>query len=120
MAKAFGAGADFVMVGSLFAGHAENPGSIIEEQGVKYKLFYGMSSQKAMQKHYGSMAKYRSSEGRALRIKYKGNIEDTVLNYLSGLRSMCTYINAKTIDDMHKQTIFVHVSQQANYSLVHR
>lgn len=118
MAKAFGGGADFVMAGSLFAGHDENPGAIIEEQGQKYKLFYGMSSRKAMETHYGKMANYRSSEGRALKMKYKGKLEDTVLNYLGGLRSTCTYINAKCIDEMEDKTTFVYVSQQANFSLV--
>ena len=118
MAKAFGGGADFVMAGSLFAGHDENPGAMIEEKGQKYKLFYGMSSRKAMETHYGKMAEYRSSEGRALKIKYKGKLRDTVLNYLGGLRSTCTYINAKCIDEMEVNTTFVIVSNQANFSLV--
>ena len=71
-----------------------------------------------MEKHYGTMAKYRSSEGRALRIKYKGKLEDTVLNYLGGLRSTCTYIGAKCIELMPEYTKFINVSQQANFSLV--
>ena len=72
MAKAFGAGADFVMVGGQFAGHDQNPGNIIEINGKKYKQFHGMSSEAAQQKHYGKMEKYRSSEGRVLKIPYKG------------------------------------------------
>ena len=118
MAKAFGAGADFVMGGSLFAGHDENPGEIIEENGQKYKTFYGMSSKHAMEKHYGKMSKYRSSEGRNLKLKYKGPIENTVLDYLGGLRSTCTYINAKCMKEMAKCTTFIQVSQQLNTSLV--
>jgi GMP reductase len=114
MAKAFGGGADFVMAGGAFAGHDENPGDIEEVNGEKYKMFYGMSSQMAMEKHYGSMAKYRSSEGRQIRIKYKGALQDTVLDYLGGLRSTCTYINALTIKQMAKCTTFVQVSQQLN------
>jgi GMP reductase len=117
MAKAFGGGADFVMVGSMFAGHDENPGEVIEENGEKYKLSYGMSSELAMKKHYGKMDKYRSSEGRVKKIKYKGKIEDTVLSYLGGLRSACTYINAKKIKYMSKCTTFLMVSQQLNTSL---
>ena len=114
MAKAFGAGADFVMMGGRFAGHDENPGELIEENGEKYKLFYGMSSKHAMEKHYGQMNNYRSSEGRCVKIKYKGSINETVEDYLGGLRSACSYINAKNIKNMPKCTTFVQVSQQLN------
>ena len=118
MAKAFGGGADFVMVGGQFAGHDENPGDIIEENGIKMKLFYGMSSEKAQEKYYGSMAKYRSSEGRVLKIPYKGSLHDTVADYLGGLRSTCTYINASCIKHMSRCTTFMQVNQQVNNSLV--
>ena len=114
MAKAFGAGADFVMVGGQFSGHDENPGDLIEENGEKYKLFYGMSSKHAMEKHYGKMNNYRSSEGRCIKVKYKGPINVTVEDYLGGLRSACSYINAKNIKNMPKCTTFVQVSQQLN------
>ena len=118
MAKAFGGGADFVMVGGQFAGHDENPGEIVQEGDNKFKIFYGMSSEHAMKKHYGKMAKYRSSEGRCIKIKYKGKLEETVLNYLGGLRSACTYINAKKIKNISKCTTFVMVSNQVNTSLL--
>jgi GMP reductase len=118
MSKAFGGGADFVMVGGQFAGHDENPGEIIEENGKKLKLFYGMSSEEAQTKYYGSMAEYRSSEGRVLKIPYKGPLENTVLDYLGGLRSTCTYINADCIKHMPKCTTFIQVNQQLNTSLV--
>lgn len=118
MAKAFGGGADFVMVGGQFAGHDENPGEIIEENGKKMKWFYGMSSDKAQEKHYGTMASYRSSEGRVLKIPYKGPLENTVLDYLGGLRSACTYINADCIKHMPKCTTFIQVNQQLNTSLL--
>ena len=119
MAKAFGGGADFVMVGGQFAGHDENPGElIVDENGDKYKLFYGMSSQHAMEKHYGKMEKYRSSEGRKIQVKYKGSLENTVLDYLGGIRSTCTYINAKCIKNMPKCTTFVLVTQQLNTHLI--
>lgn len=114
MAKAFGAGADFVMMGGQFAGHDENPGKIEEIDGEKYKMFYGMSSDTAMNKHYGSMASYRSSEGRTIKMKYKGKLENTVLDYLGGLRSTCTYINAKNIKNIPKCTTFVRVNRQLN------
>lgn len=118
MSKAFGGGADFVMVGGQFAGHDENPGEIIEENGKKLKLFYGMSSDKAQEKYYGSMATYRSSEGRVLKIPYKGPLQNTVLDYLGGIRSTCTYINADCIKHMPKCTTFIQVNQQLNTSLV--
>ncbi len=118
MAKAFGAGADFVMVGGQFAGHEENPGEVIEENGKKYKLFYGMSSEKAQEKHFGKMAKYRASEGRVIKIPYKGSLHDTVQDYLGGLRSTCTYINSPTIKQMAKCTTFVQVNQQLNTHFV--
>jgi GMP reductase len=63
VAKAFGGGADFVMLGGMFAGHDESGGDIVEENGKKFRLFYGMSSQTAMDKHAGGVAEYRSSEG---------------------------------------------------------
>ena len=69
--KAYGAGADFVMSGGMFAGHEECSGDIIEENGTKYKVFYGMSSENAMKKHYGTVSKYRSSEGKCVKIKFE-------------------------------------------------
>jgi len=118
MAKAFGGGADFVMCGGIFAGHDENPGELIKENEKQFKLFYGMSSKLAMTTHYGKMSKYRSSEGRVIKVPYKGSLENTVLDYLGGLRSSCTYINAKCIKNMPKCTTFVLVNQQLNTSLV--
>ena len=118
MAKAFGGGADFVMMGGQFAGHDENPGKITEENGKKYKTFYGMSSDCAMVKHYGKMENYRGSEGRVLKIPYKGKLEDTIKDFLAGLRSACTYINAKCIKYMPKCTTFVVVNQQLNRHFV--
>lgn len=114
MAKAFGAGADFVMVGGQFAGHDENPGEVIYDNGEKYKIFYGMSSDTAMKNHYGSMASYRSSEGRTIKLKYKGKIENTVLDFLGGLRSACTYVNANRIKDLPKCCTFLRVNRQLN------
>lgn len=118
MAKAFGAGADFVMMGGQFAGHDQNPGEVIEEEKngevKKFKSFYGMSSKLAMEKHYGKMNNYRASEGRVLKIPYKGDLNKTVEDYLGGLRSTCTYIGAESIKDISKCTTFVLVSQQVN------
>jgi len=114
VSKGFGAGGDFIMIGGQFSGHDENPGDIVEENGVKYKSFYGMSSETAMKKHYGKMDNYRSSEGRTIKVKYKGRLENTVLNYLGGVRSTCTYINAAKIKNIPKCCTFVRVKNQLN------
>lgn len=109
MSKAFGAGADFVMAGGLFAGHDENPGELIEENGKKFKLFYGMSSKHAMEKYFGKMANYRSSEGDVLKIEYKGSIDNTIHDLLGGIRSTGTYIGAEKLEDFPNKTVFVGV-----------
>lgn len=115
MAKAFAAGADFVMCGGVFSGHDENPGDIItENDGKSYKLFYGMSSEHAMKKHFGKMNDYRASEGRVVKIPYRGPLEHTVKDYLGGIRSTCTYVNAKNLDELYERAQFIRVSQQVN------
>ena len=112
--KAFGAGADFVMLGSMLAGHEESGGDLIEEEGKQYKVFYGMSSDTAMNKHYGGVNKYRSSEGKTVKIEYKGLVENTIDDLLGGIRSTCTYVNAKNLKDLSKCTTFVRVNNQVN------
>lgn len=116
--KAFVAGSDFVMIGGELSGHDENPGSIIEENGNKYKLFYGMSSQYAMENNYNTQKNYRSSEGRVLKIKYKGPLNKTVENYLGGIRSACTYTNSKNLTDLTTNGKFIKVNNQYNSHLV--
>ena len=112
--KAFGAGADFVMIGSMLAGHEESGGELIEENEVKYKIFYGMSSDTAMNKHYGGVNNYRSSEGKTVKIKYKGSVKLTIHDLLGGIRSTCTYVNAKKLKDLSKCTTFIRVQNQVN------
>lgn len=114
VSKALGGGADFVMLGSMLAGHQECPGDIIEEDGEQFKLFYGMSSDTAMNKHHGGVANYRSSEGKTVKIKFKGSIHETIQNILGGVRSTCTYVGAKNIKDLSKCTTFIRVNRQLN------
>ena len=114
LGKAFGGGADFVMMGSMFSGHEEAAGEVIEENGQKFKLYYGMSSKTAMTKYSGGVAKYRSSEGKAVKVKYKGKVINTIEDMLGGLRSTCTYIGAKRIKDIPKCTTFLKVNNQVN------
>ncbi len=114
VAKAFGGGADFVMLGGMLAGHDECSGEVVEEDGQRFKQFYGMSSDTAMNKYSGGVASYRSSEGKAVNIPYKGPVKDTVKSVLGGLRSACTYMGARTIKQMPKCATFVRVNQQSN------
>jgi GMP reductase len=142
VAKAFGAGADFVMLGGMLAGHDEGGGNIttklietnelqakqrtladgqtewtwngnkIKEE--KFIEFYGMSSETAMDKHHGGVAEYRSSEGRTVTIPYKGPVNNTVLDLLGGLRSSCTYVGAPSLRQLSKCTTFIKVNRQIN------
>ena len=116
--KAFVAGANFIMIGGELSGHDENPGSIIEENGNKYKLFYGMSSQYAMDNNYNTKKDYRSSEGRVLKIKYKGPLNKTIENYLGGIRSACTYTNSKNLENLKINGKFIKVNNQYNSHLI--
>lgn len=137
IAKAFGANADFVMLGGMLAGHDEGGGEIIKKWGAtgdyvfdpnlpvaiapmpdlvekKSVQFYGMSSTAAMTKHSGGVAEYRSSEGKNIMVPYRGAIEDTVKDLLGGLRSTCTYVGAANLKELPKRTTFVRVTQQLN------
>jgi len=114
VAKGFGGGADFVMLGGMFAGHDEGGGKITKSNGSKYIEFYGSSSETANKKHYGGLSNYRSSEGRSVKIKYRGKIKDTILNILGGIRSSCTYVGAPSLKQLSKCTTFVRVSNQFN------
>lgn len=114
VAKAFGGGADFVMLGGMFSGHEESGGEIIEENGKKFKQFYGMSSETAMKKHVGGIAEYRASEGKTVKVPYKGKVENTVQDILGGIRSTCTYVGAAHLKELTKRTTFIRVQEQHN------
>nr|DAF56606.1 MAG TPA: guanosine 5'-monophosphate oxidoreductase [Myoviridae sp. ctWb16] len=141
VAKAFGAGADFVMIGGMFAGTDESAGELItkcyksneilpsgydeydepifDEPRYKFEIkqfkqFYGMSSQLAQEKHWGGMAKYRASEGKVVEVPYKGSVENVIQEIQGGLRSTMSYIGAKRLKDIPKCTTFYRVSRQLN------
>jgi GMP reductase len=142
VAKAFAAGADFVMLGGMLAGHDEGGGEVITrlyetnelqarqrilEDGQsewtwtgckvkekKFVEFYGMSSEAANLKHFGGLKEYRSAEGREVLVPYRGKVLNTVQDILGGLRSTCTYAGAKTLKQLSKCTTFVRVTQQFN------
>lgn len=114
VAKAFAGGADFVMLGGMFAGHDECAGDVFTEDGEKYKRFYGMSSTEAMTKYAGGVADYRASEGKSVNVPYRESIENMVLDILGSLRSTCTYVGAQRLKELSKCTTFIRVTQQAN------
>ena len=141
VAKAFGAGADFVMLGGMLAGHDEGGGEVITKYyntseinpltiwnddnthshdmepvlDIKqFVQFYGMSSDTAMNKHHGGVAEYRSSEGRTVEIPYRGPVTKTVQDILGGLRSTCTYVGAQELKQLPKCTTFIRVNHQIN------
>ena len=114
IAKAFGAGADFVMLGGMLAGHDECSGETYTEKGELFKRFYGMSSAEAMQKYRGGVANYRASEGKSVNVPYRGPVEQTIMDILGGLRSTCTYVGAARLKELSKRTTFIKVSMQLN------
>ena len=134
IAKAFGAGADFVMSGGMFAGHDEGGGEIITKSYItdewkssgkgetgnhvmkheKFISFYGMSSEKANEKHFGGLKDYRAAEGKEVLVPYRGSVDNTVQTILGGIRSACTYVGAGKIKDLPKCTTFVRVNNTHN------
>jgi len=129
VAKAFAAGADFVMLGGMLAGHDEGGGEVVNRWYTKeYTLqdgkpiveikqfvsFYGMSSTAANDKHFGGLKEYRSSEGREVLVPYRGAVGHTVQNILGGLRSTCTYCGAIKLKHLSKCTTFVRCTQTHN------
>ena len=132
VAKAFAAGADFVMLGGMLAGHDEGGGEVITKtyqtnevfvhddlvdpilETKKFVQFYGMSSDAANTKHFGGLKDYRSSEGREVLVPYRGEVARTVQDLLGGIRSTCTYAGAKSLKQLSKCTTFVRCTQQFN------
>jgi GMP reductase len=134
VAKAFAAGADFVMLGGMLAGHDEGDGKVVTKKYVTNEVqwnvvmggyepvyetkdfvqFYGMSSEAANTKHFGGLKEYRSSEGRQVLVPYRGAAAATVQDLLGGIRSTCTYAGAKTLKQLSKCTTFVRCTQTHN------
>ena len=143
IAKAFGGGADFVMVGGMFAGHDEGGGEIVINEHItsqlkespqdkysplfnsgseahrqteirKFIQFYGMSSKTANEKHFGGLDNYRSAEGKVVQVPYRGSINTTVQDILGGLRSTCTYVGADGLKQLSKCTTFVRCNDTHN------
>jgi len=128
LAKAIAAGADVVMIGSLFSGTIESPGKIIKHKGKLYKNFRGMGSVGAMsvgsadryyQKNFKDTSKY-VPEGVEGMVKFKGSVEKIIYNLIGGLKSSMGYLGAKTIKDLQKKGEFVKITKAGFYeSMVH-
>jgi GMP reductase len=114
LGKAFGAGADFVMLGGMLAGHTESELTPFERDGKAYLKFYGMSSSDAMDKYSGGVAKHRAAEGKSVDIPHRGDVEHTIVTILGGVRSTCTYVGAKNLKELPKRTTFYRVTMQTN------
>lgn len=114
VAKAFGGGADFVMLGGMLAGHKESGGEVIEKDGKEFMKFYGMSSQSAMDKHSGGVAKYRAAEGKTVLLPFRGSVHNSIQDIMGGVRSTCTYVGAAKLKELTKRTTFIRVQEQEN------
>ncbi|WP_342609247.1 GMP reductase [Vibrio tritonius] len=114
VSKAFGGGADFVMLGGMLAAHEESGGELIQQNGETFMKFYGMSSQSAMDKHSGGVANYRAAEGKTVLLPYKGPVEHSIQDILGGVRSTCTYVGAAQLKELTKRTTFIRVQEQEN------
>ena len=133
VAKAFAAGADFVMLGGMLAGHNEGGGKVITKyyetnevtktddgfyenvyEEKQFVQFYGMSSESANDKHFGGLKEYRSSEGRTVLTKYKGCVNITIQDILGGIRSTCTYVGAAKLKDLSSRVTFIRCNDTHN------
>ncbi len=112
--KAFGAGADFVIAGSMFAGCDEADGECITVGNKHFKQYYGMSSHFAQEKHFGGIRKYSASEGREKLIPCTGSLESVLQDIDGGLKSCCTYIGCDKMKNFSRHTTFYKVHNQLN------
>ncbi len=112
VAKAFCAGADFNMFGSMFSGFEESGGETVEKDGKKFKEYFGSSSNRAMIEFYGKKDSHRASEGRHTLIPFKGSVHDFIQDLFGSLRSTGTYIGARTLKEFSKRATFVKVNRQ--------
>ena len=115
MTKAIAAGANVCMMGSIFAGCDESPGTFELYQGRKYKVYRGMGSLAAMEngskdRYFQQDAKKLVPEGVEGRVAYKGTVEDTVFQLIGGLRSGMGYCGTRTIEDLKREGQFVKIS----------
>ena len=115
--KAFAGGADFVMIGGMLSGHDECDGELIFEDDNEAPVgmkFYGMASESAMDRHQIGNREYRGVEGKTVTVPYRGAVENTLIDILSGVRSACTYMGAKRLKSLSKSATFIRVKNTHN------
>tara|TARA_R100000008_G_scaffold46366_2_gene27346 strand:- start:1515 stop:2555 length:1041 start_codon:yes stop_codon:yes gene_type:complete len=115
--KAFAGGADFVMIGGMLSGHDECDGELIFEDDNEVPVgmkFYGMASESAMDRHQIGNREYRGVEGKTVIVPYRGAVENTLIDILSGVRSACTYMGAKRLKSLSKCATFIRVNNTHN------
>lgn len=112
VAKAFCAGADFNLFGSMFSGFEQSGGVTVEKDGKKFKEYFGSSSNHAMEEYYGKKDAHRASEGRYTLIPYKGDLNLFLQDLLGSLRSTGTYIGAKSLKEFSRRATFIRVNRQ--------
>jgi hypothetical protein len=106
------------MLGGMLAGHEESGGTVVEENGEKFMLFYGMSSESAMTRHVGGVAKYRAAEGKTVKLPLRGPVENTARDILGGLRSACTYVGASRLKELtNVRRLFAFRNKKTAYSI---
>ena len=110
IAKALGGGAHMVMIGGMLAGHDESETDLVDGK----REFYGMSSDRAREKHGKRKDGYRGNEGRHIDLPDRGPVKNTVEDILGGVRSACTYIGARRLKDMPKCASFVTTNNVIN------
>jgi len=113
--KALAAGADFVMMGGIFAGTEETPGETIEKTGpdgakIRFKRFRGMASREAQEDYMGSMSEWKTAEGISVDVPCCGSVKDVVRDLMGGIRSGMTYCGAETIKDLQRKAQFMEVT----------
>ncbi len=114
VAKAFGAGADFVMLGGMLSGTDQGGGEVTDG----YVQFYGMSSTES-QRRNSNVKDYRASEGRVVRVSHKGSVEPIVRDVMGGLRSTCTYVGASALKELPKRTTFVRIASGDTHNRIY-
>jgi GMP reductase len=114
-AKAYVAGAAFVMAGGMLTGHDECGGEIRhKEHGELTMLHYGMSSRTANEKYNGGLSDYRASEGRTVEVPYRGSVRNTIQEIFGGIRSACSYVGAFNLPDLYSRGMLIQVNRTIN------
>lgn len=119
--KALAFGADYVMLGGIFAGTAPTPGEVIEENGKKFKLYRGMASREAHEDYIGPLTDWKTAEGVQTKVPYREDHDAIIADIVGGLRSGLTYAGSKNIRELQRKLNYVEITPAARLeSLPHK